>query len=581
MAAPEGDDGGITTPETKVESNYESPVATGNVVWSANPTNDEVAYIDATSFTVQTVQTGEGPTYLAAVPAPTGSTDDIAIVQNAVSQDATLLHRDSQGNIATTTFASTADANSWAISPSGHWAIAWTNAAFVTDPPPAPAQGFGNVAVMDLSSAPANGTGQSTVMAVGYRPSQVAFAGSGDATAYVVTQDGISQINLLASPPVTSAQFPLAASASTPSTPPGEAGSTADASSTAPDAAAFADAAASGSDASTDAGDASSLVDAGSTTVAQVEVAEAEALPPEEGDDAGAGSAPDVSFTPDGNYALVRQDGLAFITVISLSTGAATAIPLPSAPTDLDLAPSGAFALAVLRDTSTVAVLPIPGIVTDPAVTMIPIPGEIIGRAIVTPDNKTALLFTTVTTVSDSQLLTVLTLSPPSYRTIQLHEPVLAVFPTPDSNNAVVLHSVTPTTDPQMPAMNVLGAFSLVPIATTLPVQLVPVPAEPTSVAISAASDRVVISLRDDPTTTYGLDVGLFPSLQVISQTLASPPVAAGIVNGAGQGYAAQQYAEGRITFVDLYPPDGGAPGAALTITGFDLGARIVDGRDE
>jgi len=158
---------------------------------------------------------------------------------------------------------------------------------------------------------------------------------------------------------------------------------------------------------------------------------------------------------------------------------------------------------------------------------------------------------------------------------------VLAVFPTPDSNNAVVLHSVTPTTDPQMPAMNVLGAFSLVPIATTLPVQLVPVPAEPTSVAISAASDRVVISLRDDPTTTYGLDVGLFPSLQVISQTLASPPVAAGIVNGAGQGYAAQQYAEGRITFVDLYPPDGGAPGAALTITGFDLGARIVDGRDE
>src|SRR5580698_7296326 len=118
MAAPEGDDGGITTPETKVESNYESPVATGNVVWSANPTNDEVAYIDATSFTVQTVQTGEGPTYLAAVP----NADDIAIVQNVVSQDATLLHRSSQGTIATTTFASTPDANSWAISPSGHWA---------------------------------------------------------------------------------------------------------------------------------------------------------------------------------------------------------------------------------------------------------------------------------------------------------------------------------------------------------------------------------------------------------------------------------------------------------------------------
>jgi hypothetical protein len=250
-------------------------------------------------------------------------------------------------------------------------------------------------------------------------------------------------------------------------------------------------------------------------------------------------------------------------------------VPLSSPPTDLDLAPNGAFALAVLRDSSSVAVLPIPGILTNPsAVTTISVPGEIIGRAIVTPNSLSALLFTTVTSVADSQLLTVLTLSPPSIRTIQLHEPVFAVFPTPDSKNAVVLHTVTPSA-------GVLGAFSLVPIATTLPVQLVPVPAEPTSVAISAASDRVVISLRDDPTMSYGLDVGLFPSLEVISQTLASPPIAAGIVAGAGQGFAAQDYSEGRITFVNLYPPDGGAPGAALTITGFDLGARIVDGRDE
>jgi len=581
-------DGGIASlpAETKAESNYESPVATGNVVWSANPTNDEVAYIDATSFTVQTVQAGEGPTYLAAVPDPTNG-NDIAIVQNAVSQDATLLRRDAQGSITVTTFASTADANSWAISTSGRWAIAWTNATLISNPPSA--DSFGDVAVMDLSAPASGGGGMSTVMAVGYRPSQVAFAD--DDYAYVVTQDGISQINLQQSPPVTSAQLPLTAG-SVGTTPPaydastggGDTGTgsgasadagTADAS-MATDGASGVDAESTATDAS-DAGSASALLDAASSVSDEVET-----LPPETGDDGGAGtSTPDVSFTPHGTFALVRQDGLAFITVISLTTGAATSVPLPSAPTDLDLSPDGTFALAVLRDTSTIAVLPIPGVVTDPAgITLIPVPGVIVGRAIVTPNGASALLFTTVTTVSDSTLLTVLTLSPPSIRTIQLHESVLAVFPTPDSKNAVVLHTVTPT-----PAANgapaVLGAFSLVPVATTLPVQLVPVPAEPTSVAISSAGDRVVIALSDTPSATYGLDVGLFPSLQVISQTLASPPIAAGIVEGAGQGYAAQNYAEGRITFVDLYPPDGGAPGTALTITGFDLGARIVDGRDE
>ncbi len=149
-------DGGLAAlpSETKTESNYQSPVATGNVVWTANPTNDEVAYIDAVSFTVQTIQAGEGPTYLAAVPDPN---DDVAIVQNAASDDATLLRRDSQGDIVSTTFESTADANSWAISASGRWAIAWTNGSLVANA--VAAQSFDDIAVMDLSTATANGTG--------------------------------------------------------------------------------------------------------------------------------------------------------------------------------------------------------------------------------------------------------------------------------------------------------------------------------------------------------------------------------------------------------------------------------------
>jgi hypothetical protein len=557
--------------EMKSESNYQSPVATGSIVWSANPTNDEVAYIDATNFTVQTVLAGNAPTYLAAVPSPGdagAAANDVAIVQNVVSQDATLLIRSASGAISATTFESTSYANSWAVSPSGRWAIAWANASQIATT--VSADSYANVAVMDLSTANPGGTGQSTVMAVGYRPSQVAFAG--DSYAYVVQQDGITQIDLQGPTPVTSALFPLSAlgqsdaaettlAATTTIDGSSEGGAEPlDATATpeaGPDASAGVDG---GTDASTVA-DASTASDAGATTVI--------ALPPE--DDGGSSSTPDVSFTRDGNYALVRQDGVASITVVSLSTGTLTTVPLPSAPTDLDLSPQGGFALAALRDASAVAVLPIPGVVSDPAgVTIIPVPGVTVGRVIVTPDEKSALVFTTVTTAPEATDLTVLALSPPSARVVDLHEPVLAVFPTPDSKNAVVLHDVTPSN-------GVLGAYSLVPIAASLPVQLVPTPAEPTSVAISSESDRVVIALRDDPTMSYDLDLGLFPSLQSIRTALASPPIAAGIVAGAGQGYAAQDYTEGRITFVSLYPADGGTPGAAVTITGFDLGARIVD----
>src|SRR5580692_11580525 len=54
-------------PETKVESSFQTPVSTRTVVWSANPTSGRVAYINSQTFDVQTVEAGDGPTYLAAI----------------------------------------------------------------------------------------------------------------------------------------------------------------------------------------------------------------------------------------------------------------------------------------------------------------------------------------------------------------------------------------------------------------------------------------------------------------------------------------------------------------------------------
>jgi hypothetical protein len=368
----------------------------------------------------------------------------------------------------------------------------------------------------------------------------VAF--SGDAShAFAVTEDGISVVDLLggAQPTVVS-NYPLAAALPPP---------TADAAT--PDAA---------------------MGDTGASD-APVEGSADASAPPSPAPPPS--STPDVSFTPDGAYALVRLDGSSAITIVTLKDGTTTTVALPSPATDLTVSPAGDFAVAVMRDVSTVAVLPLPGIVTSPtSFTTTTIAGETIGRAIVTQAGKSVLLFTTAAPVDR---LTVLTLQPsPTFRTVALHAPVLAVFPTHDALNAVVLHQVTPD-----PTSGVEGAFSIVPIGADLPAKIVGVPAPPTAVAIAPTSDRALISVRDDASETYGLYLGAMPSLEVTAYPLSSPPIAVGIAQQAHRGYAAQDFSEGRITFVDLAASGCDASSSCTsvrTITGFELGARIVNG---
>ena len=549
-------------PEMKSEGAYQTPVATRNIVWIANPTSGRVAYIDAQSFGVQTIEAGNGPTYVAAIPDPT---DDVAIVQNVLSQNATLLRHypgmlpaacPSAPNepkttpingICATPLASTRDANGWAVSASGRWAIAWTDTTRISNADAT--QSFQDVAVLDLSLAK-----PATILAVGYRPVKMAFSGD-DAFAYAVTEDGITVIDLLSgSQPKAVQNFPLTAPPI-----PADAGASDDASdSSAGDTL--------GGDAANDASD--SAVEG--ATAAPPAVGPVAMGPPVAG-------RPDVSFTPDGSYALVRNEGISSIAVVSLKGGATTRVPLQSIPSDLTVSPKGDFAVAVLRDrdSSAVAILPVPGIVSAPSsLTAIPIPGETVGRAIVTKDGKSVLLFTTAVPI---ERLTVLTLgASASLRTITLHAPVLAVFPTDDGQNAIVLHNVTPTQGnvAATPGANVKGAFTIVPIAVPLPAKIVSLPATPIAVALAPTSDRALVSMSDSATNTFGAYLAMMPSLEVRPYVLASPPIAVGIAAGTmpARGYIAQDYAEGRITFVDL------TGGAERTITGFELGARIVPG---
>ncbi|MBX3185628.1 MAG: hypothetical protein KF819_01380 [Labilithrix sp.] len=476
-AAPPGE----PAPEKEVESDYEAPVATGSFVWVANPKSGRVAYVDAKTLQVRTVEAGNGPTFVGAVP---GQIDDTTLVLNVLSEDATLL-RATPAGIASQSFKVAPQANSMAFSADGRFAIVWADARKVQNAPKT--QGFQDLTVLDLTA------GTSTILAVGYRPVFVGFA-AGAARAHAVTQDGVAILDLSAAPVVTR----NVAVSDTPNEDPGSR---------------------------------------------------------------------DVSVTPDGKIALIRRDGAAAITAVTLETGARVAVTLPGPVTDLDLNDAGDRAVAVVRSTSQVAILPVPGILQAPTVfTTVDVAGETIGSVALAPGGRKGLLYTNAT---DAERVTILdmALEPPPVRTVRLYAPVLAVFSSPDARHAVVLHDKTASVTDAGAAS---GAFSLLPIANALPAKIVATEARPSAVAVT--DDRAVIAERDDAAKVFGVYLARMPQLMVERYPLASPPIAVGVVAGAKRAFIAQQHPEGRLTFIDL------EAGVARTLTGFELSARVVDG---
>jgi len=478
-AAPGAGATGEPPAEKEVESDYEAPVATGSFVWVANPRSGRVAYVDATTLEVHTVEAGNAPTYLAAVP---GQLYDTTLVLNALSNDATLLVAAPTG-ITTRTFPVAPRANTMAFSRDGRYAITWTDARKIPSAPRI--EGFQDLTVLDLT------TGTSTILAVGYRPVAVGFAGDSP-RAHAVTQDGIAILELDGAPRLSR----NVAVSDTPNEDPGSR---------------------------------------------------------------------DVSVTPDGKVALIRREASAIVTAVTLETGARSSITLGGPVTDLDLDSTGGRAIAVVRSTSQAALLPIPGVLTPPGTfTTVTITGETVGSIALAPAGNKGLLFTNA---SETERVTILDLAvdPPTFRTVRLYSPVLAVFSAPLAAHAVVLHDKVAGG-----GAGTQGAFSLVPVQNALPAKIVATQAPPTAVAVT--NERAVIAERDDKGKIFGAHLARFPQLMVERYSLASPPIAVGVVEGARRAFVAQEHPDGRLTFIDL------ETGTARTLTGFELSSRVVDG---
>jgi hypothetical protein len=497
--------GGVALPpEQEVESSYEVPVATGKFVWIANATSGRVAYVDATSLTVRTVEAGNGPGAMAVVP----GLDDAVVVLNNLSNDATFLRAQATALVSRTFPGVAPGSNAWAVSPDGHFAIAWTDARHLANAPKT--QGFHEVTILDLGAA-AGAAGTKT-LAVGYRP--VSFAFSADSRkAYAVTEDGVSVIALAEQAVV--ATVPLGAD--------------------------------------------------GMTTDAE--------------------DTRDVSITADGRLAIVRREGAAEIGIVDLDTRTRTAITLGAAVTDVDVSADGARGVAVARGAGQIAIFPLAGHAPAPSdVVRLGVPGETIGQVALTGSGTTAVLYSNAVA---AERITVVTLTgTPAFHVVKLHAPVLSVFPTSDGKFAVVLHpaDVPPATTvsadggadadagaiPQGPPPAAV-AFSLAPLDGTQPPRIEMADAPIRAVALSPAGDRALITVRDDTLGIFGTYLGLLPTLEVRRYPLASPPISTGVVAAANRGYVAQQHPDGRITFLSLDSGD------ARTLTGYELGARVVD----
>jgi DNA-binding beta-propeller fold protein YncE len=281
----------------------------------------------------------------------------------------------------------------------------------------------------------------------------------------------------------------------------------------------------------------------------------------------------DVAVTPDGKYALVRRDGSAKITVVTLDDGTRTEVVLPGPATDLDLSPDGSRAIAVVRDTSQAVILSLPSIATTPdQFKTVSVDNAIIGSVSMAAAADVALLYTNA---SDQQRISRLdyALPSPTVTTLKLHAPVLGVLLARDGSGAIVLHDqIQGDPDSGTAGSTAPGAFSVLRMDTQLPAKLQSMQGQPVGITISTSGAYALLAESQDGLKNYGAYLVRMATQQVDRYELGSPPISVGVLGAANRGFIAQKHPEGRVTFLDL------DTGKARTLTGFELGARVVDG---
>ena len=173
-------DSGVRPPEVEVDVRFEPPAVGQSVLYATNAGSGRVAVIHADDFSIETVKVGDQP--LPAVAAPGR---DLAVSLDRGSSTVSLL-RTGPESTTVTALPITHDVSAVAFDPTGSYAV-----LFEGPRPGIVRRNFHDISVLDLTQ----GSERLVRVVVGYGPSRVYFDPLGN-RAIVVTEDGISQIDL-------------------------------------------------------------------------------------------------------------------------------------------------------------------------------------------------------------------------------------------------------------------------------------------------------------------------------------------------------------------------------------------------
>ena len=433
---------------------------------------------------------------------------DLALVLNAGSRDAALL-RTVQGVTQALKLPVGHDANALGIAPDGLHAVVYLNAGASSG---GSAQGFQDLTIVDL----APGAERAHRVSVGFRPRGVQFAADGK-RAFVITEDGISILDFAA-------------------------------------------------------------LSAGPSIARLVGL----------GDVSSGAQSTDVQVTPDGRFALARREGESTLRLIDLADGRVETLSLEATPglppaqaddatsgsaiTDLDLAPDGRFALAVVRARGAIVRIPLPAGFRDPTTLRVrAVPDQRIGSLALARTGKRAVAYTTAAPVESLVLIDDIESDAPA-RSVILRKSVRGVALSDDGLRALVLHAAVGTQGASDDArIDASEGYSVVDTASGfVKLQLTSARLSERDLLVTPDRARLFALQRDDTKNVRAVAIIDLGSFQITDLTLAKPPTSIGFLPGLARVFVGQAGEGGLITFLDAQS------GARLRdVSGFEIAGRI------
>lgn len=177
-------DGGVPA---ETEISLGAPISSQRYVYVAMTAQNQLARIDGVTLAVASTPVGAAPREVATIPGSDG-----AVVLDAVNGTATVVRPVLTGGDGTRVLATLPSLNRIDVDPTGRFAVVWFDLVKALHDGTGNAGSFQDVAVIAL----APGLEKAVALTVGFRPRSVAFDAAGT-RAYVITQDGVSVIDLV------------------------------------------------------------------------------------------------------------------------------------------------------------------------------------------------------------------------------------------------------------------------------------------------------------------------------------------------------------------------------------------------